>query len=129
MPDGGNQTYGDLAPDRRPNGTFLPGQGGRPKGSRNKLGEQFLDDLQSLWATEGAACLKEARDDKPMEFAKMVAGLLPKELLIRRTPEDEMTDDDLADTIAALYEAAERIRADRSRDITPASGTGEAESV
>lgn len=96
---------------------FKPGQSGnpsgRPKGSRSKLGEQFLTDLQALWADEGAAVLKEARDEKPMEFAKMVAGILPKELLVRHAPEDEMTDDELADTIAALAAVAERLRTGR----------------
>lgn len=97
-------------------GRFVSGNigGGRPKGSRNKLGEQFLADLQQLWAEEGEACLKEARTEKPMEFAKMVASLLPKELLVRREVEDDLTDDELADAIVALAAVAERLRSGRS---------------
>jgi hypothetical protein len=99
-------------------GRFVSGNigGGRPKGSRNKLGEQFLEDLQSLWVKEGATCLKEARDEKPMEFAKMVAGLLPKELLVRRAPEEDMTDDEFEDTIAALAGLASQLRERRESD-------------
>jgi hypothetical protein len=95
-------------PARNDKGHFLPGHGmGRPKGSRNKLGEQFLSDLQKLWEQEGADVLKEARQEKPMEFAKMVAGLLPKELLVRTAPEQEMTDDELAETIDRLRAIAD----------------------
>lgn len=103
----------DKAPDKdKVTGRFLTGNngGGRPKGSRNKLGEQFLSDLQELWAEEGADVLKEARDDRPMEFAKMVAGILPKELLVRKAPEEDMTDDELADTLDALRDVARRLR-------------------
>lgn len=93
---------------------FKPGQSGnpdgRPKGSKNKIAEDFLTDLQALWKEEGPAILKEARDDKPMEFAKMVAGLVPRDLVVRHALEDEMTDDELADTIAALAAVAERLR-------------------
>lgn len=107
----------DTGSDQDYSTRFQPGQSGnpsgRPKGSRSKLGEQFLTDLQALWADEGAAVLKEARDERPMEFAKMVAGILPKELLVRHAPEDEMTDDELADTIAALAAVAERLRTGR----------------
>ena len=92
--------------DRDPEtGRFLPGNsgfGGRPKGARNKLGEEFLADLQKLWHKEGAAALKEARDQKPIEFVKVVASLLPKELLLRKDPVDELTDEEIADALDIL---------------------------
>ena len=95
-------------------GRFKPGNtgcgGGRPKGARNKLAGQFLDDLQALWQEEGADVLREARAEKPMEFAKMVASILPRELLVRRAPEDDMTDDELADAIDQLATLAARLR-------------------
>ncbi len=99
---------------------FAPGQSGnpagRPKGSRNKLGEKFLDDLQALWSEEGADVLKEARKEKPMEFAKMVAGLLPSELLIRKQPLSDMTEAEIDERLDAL----ERFILDaRSSDTTP----------
>ena len=111
---------------RKPDGTFAAGNPGRPKGSRNKLGEQFLSDLQALWETDGADVLREARTEKPMEFAKMIAGILPKELLVRKAPEDEMTDDELADAIENLSNLASQLRADREGTRQTHEGTGKA---
>lgn len=78
-------------------------------------------DLQELWADEGKACLKEAREQKPMEFAKMIAGILPRELLVRTAPESEMTDDELADAIEALSRVADRLR-DGGTGVDPSHG-------
>lgn len=85
-------------------GRFLTGNsgGGRPRGSRNKLGEKFLEDLQALWKEEGASILRDARKEKPMEFAKMVAGLLPGELLIRKEPLSGMTEAEIDERLDAL---------------------------
>ena len=110
-------------------GRFLPGNtgfGGRPKGSRNKLGEEFLEDLHAEWTEHGKSTLKLAREDKPMDFVRMVAGILPRDLLIRTAPEDAMTDDELADTIQALADALADIRADREGISPTHSGTGTA---
>lgn len=99
---------------------------GRPKGCRNKLGEQFLLDLQTLWESEGADVLREARAEKPMEFAKMVAGLLPKELLVRRAPEEDMTDSELDDTIGKLEMFAAELRRLSTGQRATHSGSGTA---
>jgi hypothetical protein len=67
-------------------GRFLAGNagnGGRKRGSRSKLGEQFLEDLQALWAEEGKVVLQRAAKDNPVAMVKVVANLLPRELLIK----------------------------------------------
>lgn len=56
------------------------GNGGRPKGSRNKLGEQFIADLHHEWQQSGARALKRVAEDDPVQFVRVVAGILPKEL-------------------------------------------------
>ena len=84
---------------------------GRPKGSRNRLGEQFLGDLLTLWEDEGKAALLEARTQKPMEFVKIVASVLPKEILVQTSPIDDMTDEELDDAINLLLGTIEDLRA------------------
>ena len=59
---------------------FKPGEGGRPKGSRNKLGEAFLLAMAEDFAEHGVETIKMARLEDPVSYVKVVAGLLPKEV-------------------------------------------------
>ena len=52
--------------------------GGRPRGSRNKLGEQFLSDLRDVWQTHGIQALEKCAEEEPGTFVRVIAGLLPK---------------------------------------------------
>jgi hypothetical protein len=64
-------------------GRFLPGNsgnGGRPKGSRNKLGEAFVEDLRDAWETHGVDALNRVARDDPATLLKVVASLMPKDL-------------------------------------------------
>ena len=53
---------------------------GRPKGSRNKLGEEFITELYHDWCQHGAAALKKVRESRPEVYVKVVASLLPREI-------------------------------------------------
>ena len=85
---------------------FKPGQSGNPagrkKGSRNQLAEQFLSDLQADWEENGVTAIKSMRENNPSDYVKVVAGILPKELNVKTSVVEEMTDDELAAGIAAL---------------------------
>ena len=67
---------------------FSPGQSGnpagRPKGSKNKkqLTEAFLGDLAETWSRRGMQALEEVATTKPVEFCKIAASLIPKDMLV-----------------------------------------------
>ena len=52
---------------------------GRPKGSRDTINEAFLKDLAADWAGDGIKALRKAREDRPAEYCRMIASLLPKD--------------------------------------------------
>lgn len=56
---------------------------GRPRGSRNKLTEAFLADLNELWQEQGPAIMRRAAFESPMKFADMVARLLPAKIEVK----------------------------------------------
>jgi hypothetical protein len=68
---------------RNERGQFLkgfPSIGGRKLGSRNKLAEKFLADLQRQWMKSGKRALERTAESDPVAFTKIVAGLMPKEI-------------------------------------------------
>lgn len=86
-------------------GRFLPGNsgfGGRPKGSRNKLGEAFIDALYADWEKHGTKVIETVRDTKPDQYLKVVASLLPKDFNINVNQMDELTDEQLIARVRQL---------------------------
>src|SRR4051794_14484929 len=74
---------------------FKPGHGGRPKGSRNKLGEDFINALAEDFAKHGAAAIERVRLEKPDAYIKVVASLLPKDVNLNIRQLDDLTDEQL----------------------------------
>jgi hypothetical protein len=69
--------------ERNKSGQFLLGHtglGGRPKGSRDKLGQVFIEDLYDEWRKSGKDVLSRVVRDEPAQFLKTVAALMPKEI-------------------------------------------------
>jgi hypothetical protein len=75
---------------------------GRPKGSRNKLGEEFITEVYSEWCKHGAAALKKVRETRPNVYVKVVASLLPREIEARVS---DLTWEEALEQLAALDKA------------------------
>jgi hypothetical protein len=59
---------------------FQPGNGGRPKGAKNKFVERFWEDLQKVWQEEGIAALYKVAKTMPDKFIMAAAGKIPQEV-------------------------------------------------
>jgi hypothetical protein len=72
-------------PEQGADGRFLAGNsgnGGRPKGSRNKLGEDFLNVLAADFEQHGQRVIEKVRETKPEAYLRVVADLLPKDVKV-----------------------------------------------
>ena len=85
---------------------FQPGNnmnpGGRPKGSLNRLQGDFMWELAESFAKHGKSAIEAVIADKPHEFLKICASLMPKELTVTTTVLDEMSLEQLEESLATL---------------------------
>lgn len=81
---------------------FKAGNPGRPKGSRNKLGEAFLEDLLVSWEANGPEVITRVIAEKPEQYLKVIASLMPKDLNVNVNPVGDMTDEQLIDRMKRL---------------------------
>lgn len=89
-------------------GRFLPGNkgGGRPKGSRAKLGEAFIADMYEAWQTSGPDVISRVIATDPAAFLRSMVAILPKEVEVNVNKLDNLTDDQLrSQFLAAIREA------------------------
>ncbi len=65
-------------------GRFLQGNSGnpagRPRGSRNRLAQQFIDDLELEWKRSGSSALSKVAATNPEAFCKLVSITLPAKI-------------------------------------------------
>jgi hypothetical protein len=78
---------------------------GRPKGSRNKLGEAFIEAMHKDFQEHGVSVIEAVRVEKPDQYLKVIASILPKELNVKVDPLDDMTDEQLNHRIRQLAAA------------------------
>jgi hypothetical protein len=66
---------------------WKPGQAGNPKGrppgSRNKLGEAFVEALYKDFVVHGAKAIVTCRETKPDVYPMVVSKIVPKELNLK----------------------------------------------
>jgi hypothetical protein len=94
----------------------------RPPAARDKLAEAFMADFCADWCQQGKAAIAAMRAEKPGEYVRIAASLLPKEPNLEVDPIDELTDAELAERIAQVAALAGlEIQA-----VAPAGGAGPA---
>jgi hypothetical protein len=102
----------DVTIERNEKGQIIPGQTGglnpkgRPRGSRSKLGEAFVADLQEAWQLHGNSVIQRVIDERPSDFLKIVANILPKDVNIKVNSTEDLSDEQLMRKLAALTEMA-----------------------
>ena len=69
--------------------------GGRAKGARNKISTAFLEALAADFEEHGEAAIKIMRVEKPTEYCKIIASILPKEFEINENKLMDIPDDEL----------------------------------
>jgi hypothetical protein len=86
-------------------GRFLTGNsgGGRPTGSRNKLGEAFIAALYGDFLAHGTEVIKRVRQEQPAQYLRVIASILPKEISVASSSICDLGDDELTEMIAAVH--------------------------
>lgn len=71
---------------RDANGRFLTGNigGGRPKGARNRLSDVLLSIVVDDFVAHGAEAISQLRQKDPATYLRLVASLVPRELILQR---------------------------------------------
>src|ERR1035437_2934942 len=107
-PEGMSSMSADITVSKQRGRPFMPGTSGnpdgRPKGSRNKLTETFLDIVAKDFAENGAEAIERVRREDPVMYLKLVRSLVPRELIARheQSPDidyAELSDDELVELI------------------------------
>lgn len=112
-------------PKQDEKGRFLPrnnGGTGRPKASRDKLGEAFIDHLYQDWQANGAETIARVRETRPQDCLKVVASILPKDVNLQRSPCQDKTDEELNAEIIGLWRDLGFLK-----DDAPGDGSGSTE--
>jgi hypothetical protein len=111
---------GEIGP-RDDKGRFGPGNPGKPKGSRHALGEAFVKALHDDFVEHGEAVIQAVRTEKPDQYMKVVASLLPKEFKIETT--SDLTDEQLDARIRTLANLVEVGIAEPARGAEASEGS------
>jgi hypothetical protein len=90
---------------RRSNGTFSSPSAGRPRGIRNLLQRRFIEALARDFDEHGEGIIRVVRVEEPATYLRLIASVLPRELLYENTTAmSEFTDDQVDELIVKIRE-------------------------
>jgi hypothetical protein len=72
-----------------PGNSFSPG---RPKSAKNRLHRSFVDALHADFQEHGAAAIKICRIEDPANYLRIIASILPRELMIENSTAADLSD-------------------------------------
>jgi hypothetical protein len=89
------------------NGACRPAARLRPGGAAGhlkavKISEAFIARLHADFVQHGASAIERVREERPADYLKVIASILPKELHVQDVSLEDMSDDELMDILAAL---------------------------
>jgi hypothetical protein len=79
-----------------------PNGGGRPQGAKNRLQTKFLYALAEDFEAHGEGVIRICRIEKPVEYLRIIASVLPRELVLEQNVLSDMSDEDIAASLALL---------------------------
>src|SRR5262245_29474912 len=100
-------------------GQFVQGSSGRPKGARNRLAARVFEDIFAHWCepaapgsnmSKGQEALETLYKEKPGEYLRLTASVLPKEFVFENVVSD-LDDDQIDDLLTALRQRMVETRA------------------
>ena len=78
------------------------------------MGEAFVADLYADWLAHGVATIEKVRAARPADYLKVIASMVPKDLNMKVSAFESMTDDELDAAIARLLvERADDVEGER----------------
>ena len=83
---------------------------GRPVGARNRLQADVVAKLQADFAAHGEGVINIVRTERPADYLKIIASVLPKEFVHTDNSLDTMSDEEIIDVL-------DQLRALRARQI------------
>jgi hypothetical protein len=73
-----------------------------PNGSKHKLSEEFIAALCEDFERHGIAAIEKVRVDKPADYLRVIASVIPKEITVNPNPLEDMTDEELREALAVV---------------------------
>jgi hypothetical protein len=93
-------------PPEKKTGQFVVGNKASPgrKGARNRLHADFVVALQAHFQERGAAAIEIVYRESPRDYLKVIASVLPRELIVEDGRLESMSDEELENHLEQIRE-------------------------